>query len=268
MRTIEAIELFMKSREARGLSPDTLRWYRGTLESFGRQCGDLPEEPEPIYDFLSSRNVGDERRHGYYRALRTLYSYLDRRFDASPNPMRFVEPPKRRHKQPRPITPEDLEHLLSFPHSSGVKAALLFLADTGARVGELVNLKPSNLSQTPYGYIAEISGKTGTRLVPISTEIYLALMKALPFGYSKYRMRRLISKAFKDARVQGSGINLRHTFGTLWAGDELILQRIMGHAHLSTTKIYRALRMEQLSEQHHKYSPLKMILGSTRRMEL
>jgi site-specific recombinase XerD len=58
----------------------------------------------------------------------------------------------------------------------------------------------------------------------------------------------MIARAFADARIRGSGINLRHSFGSLWGGDELVLQRIMGHAHLSTTRIYRTLRIERLAE--------------------
>ena len=50
--------------------------------------------------------------------------------------------------------------------------------------------------------------------------------------------------------------------------DELILQRIMGHAHLSTTKIYRQLRVANLCEQHHIYSPLNMIMRGTKRMDI
>lgn len=268
MRTTDAIETFLQSRRARGLSIESLRWYKGIFKSFAREYPDLPEEPEPIFDFLALCRAGDERRHGYYRALRALYNYLDRRLNTFLNPMKFVDSPRRRPKQPRPLTPEELDQLLSYPHGAKIKAALFFLTDTGARVGELVSLTPSSLSQTPYGYIAKITGKTGARLVPISPETYNALTKVLPFGYTRYRLRRLISKAFQDARVEGSGINLRHSFGSLWAGDELILQRIMGHAHLSTTRIYRALRVEQLSEQHNRYSPLKMILASTKRMDL
>jgi len=225
----------------------------------------LPRKDEQIEDFIASCQAGDERKHGYYRALRAFYTFLHRRHKI-PNPMEYIDAPRRKPKKPKPLIIDELDQLLAYPHLPKIKAALLFLADTGCRVGEAADLTPSDLTKTAWGYIARIRGKTGDRLVPISPETYQALVKYLPFGFTTYRFRRLISQAFKDARVKGSGINLRHTFATVWLGDELILQQIMGHAHLSTTRIYRALRTEIISAQHSQYSPLKMVLSRSRSM--
>lgn len=260
MRTSDALAVFLASRKARGLSPLTIRWYLGILEVFAKQHPELPDNTDDIYLFLSRYpKVGDERFHGLYRALTALYNYLEKKYPGVPNPMRILEPPRRKPKQPRPLTLEELSQLLAFPHNSKIKAAILFLADTGCRVGEAASLQLNDLSETPWGYVARVSGKTGSRLVPISYQTYHSLNQVLPFGYTGYRFRRLVSQAFADARVQGSGINLRHTFGTYWDGDELVLQQIMGHSHLSTTKIYRALRTQRMSEQHAMYSPLRLI---------
>lgn len=270
VKTIDAVAIFLKSRRAKGLPRETIRWYQGILENFANKYSELPENPDTIEDFLSECSAGDERCHGYYRALRAMYNFIEKRLRAFPNPMDLVEQPKRKGKQPRPLMPEELQRLLAYQHKPDIKAALLFLTDTGARVGETAYLQPSDISETPWGYIARISneGKTGARLVPLSPETYHALLKVLPFKYTKYRLRRLVSKAFDDAGVRGSGINLRHTFGTLWSGDELVLQRIMGHSHLSTTKKYRQLRIESMMAQHYQYSPLKKIMSSTRRLDL
>lgn len=268
MRTSDAIDIFLKYKRARGLASESIRWYQNILELFAQHCPNLPEEPEDIYNFLAQCKAGDERRHGYYRALHAFYNYLDRRLKAFPNPMGLVDPPRRSQKQPRPITPEALHQLLIYPHRADVKAALFFLADTGARPGELWGLQLDDISKTPLGYIAKITGKTGTRIVPISAVTYHLLEGVLPFRYSKWRLRRLISIAFDNAKISGSAINLRHTFGTFWAGDELVLQQIMGHAHLSTTRIYRQIRIGTMVEQHYKYSPLKLAMGSTTPMEM
>ena len=267
MRTKEAINLFLKSRQAKGLSLQTLRWYKGILDAFVRQHDKLPRKPEAIEDFISSCTAGDERRHGYYRAIRTLYRFLQKRYGKS-NPVDKFEPPKRTKKIPLALTPDQLDQLLRFPHQPKIKVALLFLADTGCRIGELSNLKPEDLSQTPWGYLAKVRGKTGERLVPISPEVYHGLLKYLPLPYSPFRLRRLVSQAFHNAHVPGSAHTLRHTFGTLWQGDELVLQVIMGHAYLSTTKIYRHLRTQTLSEQQHKYSPLRMVMSMSKEMNM
>lgn len=263
MRTFDAIDIFINSRRARGVSPETVKWYKGILRKFERNFPELPEEPEPIIVFLASLKTGDETLHGYYRSLRAMYNYIDKRLHAFPNPIKFVPQPIRRPKLPRPLMPDELEQLMCYPHSEKIRAALMFLIDTGCRVGELFNLKLGDISKTPYGYIARVTGKTGTRLVPISNETYIILNRTMPLGYSRYRLRRKISMAFDDARLKGSAINLRHTFGTYWEGDESILQQIMGHAHFETTQIYRQLRLNRISEQHRRFSPLKTILGIT-----
>lgn len=265
--TLVAVQFFLKNREAKRLSKETIRWYRGILNKFAKHFPNLPDKPEQIELFITAQTAGDERVHGYWRALKTFYGFLHKRYQID-NVIELTEPPKRKPKKPRPITPEELEQLLSYPHDTKIKAALLFLIDTGARIGELYSLTPSFISETPYGYIARIMGKTGARLIPISVETYQALIQALPFPYGLYRLRRLISKAFDDAHVQGSSINLRHTFGTYWEGDELTLKHIMGHAHLSTTQIYRALRIKSISEQHRKFTPLRFVFGRTKLMEI
>ena len=265
MQTKEALKLFLKSRAAKGLSKQTIRWYVGVLKLFVQRFKKLPKSPEHIEVFVASCQAGDERRHGYYRAVRALYRFLHRRYNI-PNPVERIDPPKRKPKYPKVLTPDELNQLLTFPHSAKIKTALLFLIDTGARVGELASLRKEDLSETPWGYIARLDGKTGVRLVPISNETYRALRDNLPLGYSSNRLRRLISRAFDDAYVTGSSLKIRHTFATLWEGDELVLQKIMGHAHLSTTLIYRHLRTRTLSAQHHEYSPLTMVFTRSRSM--
>lgn len=265
MNTLEAINLFINSRRSKGLSPQTIRWYRGILLFFAQRYPTLPESPEDIEAFLVSCKTGDERRHGYYRTLRCLYRFLHRRLN-TPNPVEVVDPPRRLPKQPKALMPDDVNKLLNYPHPPQIKAAILFLIDTGARVGELAGLDIDDLEETPWGLVATIKGKTGVRMVPISYETYHALMVNLPFRYKAHWMGTLISRAFNNAGVEGSAHKLRHTFGTLWQGDELVLQQIMGHAHLSTTRLYRHLRTQVLSEQHHQYSPLRMVLASSKSM--
>ena len=267
METIDGVNLFLKSRQAKGLSLQTIRWYRGILLPFAQKFPELPTSPSDIEQFLLECRGGDERRHGYYRALRCFYNFLHKRGACAPlNPIDQIEPPRRTHKEPHWLMPEELNRLLAYHHLPKVKTALLFLADTGARLGELGSLTLENIRETPWGYAAKIKGKTGVRHTPMTYETYHALMVNLPWDYSTQRLGRLISLAFKKAKVKGTAHSLRHTFGTLWEGDELVLQEIMGHRHLSTTKIYRHLRMKILSEQHHRYSPLRMILARSKEM--
>lgn len=261
VNTMVAVDAFLKSRQAKGLSPQTVRWYRGILFCFAGMFPELPDSPVAIDDFLIKCHGGDERRHGYFRALRAFYRFLARRFKVD-NIITLVDAPKRQAKRPHPLTLDELDQLLSFPHLPRIHTALIFLADSGARVGEAARLKPADLAETQWGPVARVTGKTGARIIPISEGTYTALLRVLPFGVSPNRLCRLVSAAFRDAHVKGTAHTLRHTFGTYWEGDEMILQYILGHAHLSTTQIYRQLRTRKMSEQHHEYSPLKMVMAN------
>lgn len=265
LETSAAVRMFLQSAQAKGLSHDTIRWYAGILHAFAHQYPQLPDSPDDIENFLASCRAGDERRHGYYRTLRCFYRFLKRRLKLE-NPVEIVDPPRKRPKQPHFLMLEDLGQLLGFPHPPKTKTALLFFIDTGTRLGELANLDNNNLVETPWGYAARVNGKTGMRTVPINYETYHALMVNLPLGYTKHRLGRKIAEAFKKAKVKGSALTLRHTFATLWDGDESVLQKIMGHANFSTTLIYRHLRLKKIAEEHHRYSPLNMVFSQTKSM--
>ncbi|MBN1188792.1 MAG: hypothetical protein JXA46_03490 [Dehalococcoidales bacterium] len=91
-------------------------------------------------------------------------------------------------------------------------------------------------------------------------------MEVLPFKIGSNRLSKIIFQAFKEARVPGSAINLRHTFGTLWEGSKEALQTIMGHSDFKITQKYHQLRTKLICEQHAVYSPLCRVLPALPRM--
>jgi integrase len=236
-------------------------WYKVTLKPFAAAFPVLPKIPAAIEDFLIRCRAGDERRHGYYRALRAFYRFLARRFKVK-NIVSMVDAPRRQAKRPRPLTLDELDQLLTFPHPRRIQAALVFMADSGARCGETARLGVADLIETEWGPVARVTGKTGSRFVPISESTYQLLLQELPLRLSANRLCRLVSAAFREAHVKGTAHSLRHTFGTYWEGDEMILQHILGHASITTTQVYRQLRTKKMSEQHHEYSPIRMIYAN------
>ncbi|MFA5389142.1 MAG: hypothetical protein WC312_05240 [Candidatus Omnitrophota bacterium] len=260
MKTEYTVEAFLKSRRAKGLKSSTIVWYRGILYAYAKMFPELPEKPEAVDDFLISCPAGDERRHGYYRTLRVFYRFAERRLGVK----NIVDPddePKRTKKKPRPLTLDELDQLISYPHPMRIMAAIMFMADSGARIGETVNLKPKDFILTEWGPVAIVNGKTGERFVPIEEATYRKLLNVLPFKIKVNRLSRLVSAAFREARVKGTAHKLRHTFGTYWDGDEKVLKDIMGHSRLSTTELYRGFRMKKMCEEHREYSPLKRVLA-------
>ncbi len=267
MLTTDAVKLFITAKQSGNRSVHTLKWYRIILTQYAAMFPQLPKSPEALEKFIASCHGGDERKHGYYRALKVFYRWLKKRKIMRKNPLDDgIDTPQLRHKERPFLMPAKLNQLLNYPHPPEIKAALLFMADTGARLSEVHNLTVDNLSDLGDSWEATINGKTGERIVPISYESYHAMIVTLPYKYSVDWLCRAISEAFKNAGVRGTGHTLRHTFGTLWEGDESVLQHIMGHATITTTQIYRHSRMKFIHEQHAKYSPLRCVLNRTNPM--
>lgn len=221
----------------------------------------MPDSPKKCEEFINSCQAGDERRHGYYRTLRAFYKYAENRL-GSANAVFGIQAPVRAKKLPRPVPLDYIVQLLTFPHSGRIKAAILFLIDTGARVGETANIKPGDFIDTPLGYLLKISGKTGPRIIPVSKMVHDAIVNYVPFNIKANRLSRLIARAFRDAHIPGTAHCLRHSFGTYWQGEDVsILQQIMGHANINTTMLYRKVQYDKLLIAHDKYSPLKLVLS-------
>ena len=273
MRTREAIDAFLNAGRARGLSPRTVQWYAVMLRGFALGNTQLPRKPEALERYLGGLRVGDESRHGYYRALKAFYSWCEQRYGAA-NPLRGLIPPRRRKKLPRTLSPVEIGYLFLVPLSERDRAVIWLLLDTGIRAGELVGLKVEDIGMDSI----LVTGKTGSREVPISDMVRRLLLEvAGPVyvfpGYSghltTHHVYHLVRHSFEASGMKGRKMGphtLRHTFGRQFimaGGDAFSLQRILGHSNIQTTRIYAELNLEDVIRQHHKYTPIRAALAPT-----
>jgi len=183
--------------------------------------------------------------------------------------MTKVKSPRVRPKEKQTLSLEQLRILLEYPgHNPMVRALLYLLVDTGTRLGEAVTLTGQAISQGSV----KVNGKTGERIVPISSEVYQLLVNIMPvsttkdqrlFPYTTFWLGRLVSRAIKAAGLNGfSAHSLRHTFCTLWNGSDTALKHITGHRSWRMIEHYKHQREAQASEQHRQHSPLAMLNGN------
>ena len=121
----------------------------------------------------------------------------------------------------------------------------------------------------------QVSGKTGERIVPVHRATLRQLRELVTERdepvfrtrdgrpLSRYRVYRIVRAALERAGLVGSGKlgphRLRHTFGRHWvaAGGSLsALQRVMGHADITTTAGYVDLSPEEVAAEHREFSRL------------
>ncbi len=301
---------FLDYLAERGLSEATRRAYRADLLEFlsftagdacetapgegGDEGGALPPLPLPAPDPWTIRaflallhRKGDEKSSMGRKlsALRTFYTYLEKRGLAETNPAKAVQSPKRRKTTARHLTVDEAAGLLDSLKGTGIKALrnqALYetLYSTGIRVAELsgMDLKDIDFDNG----LVKVLGKGGKeRVVPIGATALSAIRKyreALdgcdPTGrdpeavFLNLKGGRLTTRSvarFLEEIVRAVGLQkpisphgLRHSFAThmLDGGADLrSVQELLGHASLSTTGIYTHVSMARLSEAYDKAHP-------------
>jgi site-specific recombinase XerD len=171
LRLSEALELFLEARTAEGAKDASLVWYRKRIGRFVSWAGDVELEAVEvgtIRGFLVSLRSKTRRYvnhpskspiegglspatiRGYGRALRQFFNFLYAEGTTEMNLMERVKLPKRGKRAPKGIVFDDLEKLLKGTDGSMYperdRALVLFLADTGCRVGGVVNLAVGDLN--------------------------------------------------------------------------------------------------------------------------
>lgn len=218
--------------------------------------------------------------------LKRYFQFLQARGVCEDNPVRHLEPARRRHKTlPRSLSEADVEALLAAPDEAdpiGIRdrAMLEVLYASGLRVSELVGL-PMDAVLLREG-VLRIWGKgSKERMVPMGEEAQWALERylrdvrpALLHGrrsdavFVTTRGDGLTRQAFwyrikHYARLAGiqsdiSPHTLRHAFAThlLNHGADLrTVQMLLGHADLSTTQIYTHVAQARLAALHAAHHP-------------
>jgi len=242
-------------------------WYGVLLRRFNYACPELPTEPGAIERFLGDLQGSDETRHGYYRALRAFYGWASKRLKVK-NAMKKLSPPRRQKKRPRTLTLAELGWLLAAPLGERDRALVNLFIDTGIREGEAVGLGRDDIEDETI----VVEGKTGQREVPISEETRRQLLEIAVDGYIFAGSRgpltasgayQAVVRAMTLAGISGKKLGphtLRHTFGRQYVvagGDLVSLQRILGHASISTTRIYADLDLRDVVNQHRRFTPLR-----------
>jgi len=85
-----------------------------------------------------------------------------------PKLVKFIKPKKPRKSKKLPselINKKDVEFLLNYCRTLREKAFILVLYETGARIGEILNLKIKDASFNEYGVHLKLNGKTGERCI-------------------------------------------------------------------------------------------------------
>ena len=217
-------------------------------------------------------------------ALRGFYNYLASNSIVSNNIFSFISGLKKEKKLPRYFEYNELEELFNVPDirtSLGQRDRLILemLYATGLRVGELVNVKISDIDlsrkiilvlgkgnkerEVTYGeYCDEILRlylSDGYKKLNKSNELYLFLNNngsQITERGVRYVLDQIIKKTSLNKSI--SPHVLRHSFAThlLNEGcDLLTVQKLLGHESISATQIYTHVSTDRLKEVYYSSFP-------------
>ena len=217
-------------------------------------------------------------------SLRGFYKYLANEKIVKSNVFSLVNGPKKSRKLPRYFEYNELEELFNVPDTRtplGQRDSLILemLYATGVRVGELVNIKVSDIDLgrrniiilgkgnkerfVTYGEYCEDILKTYLNTGRVSLNV-----KQSDYLFLNNNGGRLTDRGVRfilDKLIQKTSLNknisphmIRHSFAThlLNEGcDLLTVQKLLGHESIKATQIYTHVTTDRLKEVYYNSFP-------------
>lgn len=265
-----------------------------TLAAYQRDVGSLlPDDWPPTLEGLQQRLLTLKDLHEWQSitlarkisALRSFLRFAYQEGYLSEDWSGFWETPHFWRKVPNYLTPEEAQRLVEAPfqgrHAARNRLLLELLYSCGLRVSEACQLPLRAIDNE--NQLIEVRGKgQKIRWVPYGRAVEEALRAYLPVRETLYKPRRgaeaylllsqkggpltriqayyIVQAAARAAQIEKpiSPHALRHSFAThlLMAGmDIAILQRLLGHAAMTTTQHYLQWVGADLKPLLQKYHP-------------
>lgn len=286
------MEAFLLDRQARGLSPRSVDFYRQKLaawlsflegEGISRMEGVTAEILRKYLLHLAETHAPGGV-HAAYRALRAFFSWYESEEEREGwrNPLKKVRAPK---VPTRLLEPVPMEHVKAMArtckrgtfHGDRDGAVLLCLLDSGCRAGEFLDLNMEDVD-LPSGQLLVRCGKNKKpRAVFLgaksrrATARYLRRLGERREGAAVWVTRegtRLSYEGLRDIvrrRASKAGVPspTLHQFrracalACLRAGmDPFSLQRLLGHSSLAMVRLYLDQTVDDVKTAHQRYGPV------------
>ncbi len=266
----------------------TLENYKNDLLELYDWTNDLlnisRDDVRDYLEYLYSRGLNRNSISRKLSSIRSFYNYLEKEKLVDKNYFRDISNPKRAQALPKYVKDDDLEKMFnSFDKENPLEqrnsCILEMLYATGIRVGELVNIKISDINT--YDRTIKIMGKGSKERIVIygsfcedalnlyinngrckldkDNSDYLFLNKnggRLSSRYIRKIIDNIVKKCFIDYHI--SPHTLRHTFATdmLNNGADLMsVKELLGHSSINTTSIYTHVSNEQIKKVYNFAHP-------------
>lgn len=277
---LDAYTDFILSRQAMNCTPVTMSFYRFTagkfLEWIANQNVTSPDQvtARHVRQFiaeLAGRGLQDTTVHGYARAIRTLLRFWYTE-NYIPQPVRFDMPRLGKKRLPV-LTADELKEIVKACNVRD-KALVLFMADSGLRRAEVINLNwPDIDMQSGLVRVRQGKGKKDrsavigatTRRALLAYRRTLADREGVLFQtdegtrFTPSGILRVFMRLSKRTGIHVTAHALRRTFVILSLRNGmnvLHLQAMLGHASLDMVQHYAQMVDDDLLREHKAHSPI------------
>lgn len=256
----DAVDAWLIAMRAQGLATRTTTERARVIRQAARTAGARPDELDPIaIQRLLAQTTAPGTRYAYYSILRAWHRWLTRTGRRADDPTAVIDPPRMPAGRPRPLTRDQLDHVLALDLHPDTRTKILLAAYAGLRAHEIAKIRGQDID-TRAGTLT-VTGKGGrTDTLPLHPRI--AAEAATRPGEAHWfpsptrpsqpvtgkSVSRAISAALKRAGIDATAHQLRHTYATelLAAGaDSRIVQTLMRHSSLATTARYLGVSTDQ-----------------------
>ena len=263
----QELQNYRRDLALRGYSPRTQSTYYRCLVSFLEYCGEPTEKitKENIKNYLYHLIDGQKLSESSLRQARSAICYFFSQTIGREVEVANIPIQKKKRKLPEVFTVEEVFRIIHSADNLKHKTILMLTYSSGLRVGELVNLKVSDISRDSMRLKVR-DGKGGKDRYTLLSEFCL---NQLEDYWKTYRpcswlfcgrypgeqiSIRAVQHAYHRAKKRAGitkqcGIHtLRHSFAThmIETGSGVFqLQKFLGHRHLTTTLVYVHLNEEK-----------------------
>lgn len=238
----------------------TVKSYKNCFRQFIRYFDDIKPSSintqqmnQYLFHMIKDRNISESHQSQILSAIKMFYNEVV----FQPEKMQGLHQPKKASKLPQVLTEQEVVRLLKATDNLKHKCILMVIYSGGLRLGEVVNLRISDLQpENNRVFIRNGKGKKD-RCTLLSDKVivllkeYLELYRPVDWLFEgatggRYS-ERSVQQVFTDTKLK-SKINptatthtLRHSFAThlLEKGVDIrYIQELLGHESSKTTEIY------------------------------
>lgn len=285
-------ESYLMDCKARGISQNTVTFYRNKLSKFLLFCETrgvksvLEVDETVLREFLIHLEEGGHNPggiHAHYRVVRSFLRWVEAEYEPEGwrNPVKRVKAPRVPEQVLEPAKLEVVQKLIEVCgndfHGRRDEAVFRVLLDTGLRANELLSLNVEDVAPGGVVTVRHTKGKR-PRLVFLGKRTRKALRQYLSKRVdgnqalfvteegerlTYFGLRSMVKRRSEQAVVRAPALHsFRRAFAieSLRNGADLIsIQRLLGHKDLTVLRRYLAQTGDDLQAVHHRTSPAENI---------